>query len=517
MRNPSRSRLIAILLIVPLWCSACEVPDISEFTKQSAEMTRGIRTGVKDTGTLLNNAAERDDLYSAATRTDLRKSSKAFQESVKPTLAALDALDAYLESLNALAQANKKSGQNAAAVVNSVTGLVTTVAGLTFASTVVNVATGLITLAEQFRTTRDFRKRVTLAAEIVEGVHPVRDEKGKLVKDETGQVVYQRKCTGEAADQITVASATVKALMDPVMSGLTDEQRKALASLSPQKRREQLRDWNKLTADQFGTVTNAERTITSFGCGVIDFIEFNIADLKAINLIVSQSMLSNLRDKNRTVLGFYDSIVATDRKIQNELETILNYRMLASLIREAEATNGSLNAIRDSKIKLKEHLDNLFILDSQLRLDIRKTLEDCGPSCGEMKRYVDFVLCPTCETEILAIIDAISKGQFDTSNGKIEPLLETRLSVLSDENAKYQEELKRITPAHTAVIAELKSVSDKREQIDALMNSSLSALDAWRTSHSNLRVAINSKKQLTVSSLTSKVKEIWGIINPEKQ
>lgn len=144
----------------------------------------------------------------------------------------------FVKSFGVLAESYVRT-----AVVNSVTGLVTAAAGLTFARPVVNVAAGLVTL----RTSRDFKKRVTLAAEILEGIHPVRDEKGRLVKDETGQVVYQRKCAAEAADQITSASATIKALMDPIMSGLTDDERKGLAEPSPKKRREQLRDWHKLT------------------------------------------------------------------------------------------------------------------------------------------------------------------------------------------------------------------------------------------------------------------------------
>src|SRR5438270_7616148 len=118
------SKLIPVLFIVGIFCSACDVPDISEFTKQSAEMTRGIRKGVKDTEALIKDATERNDLYSDATRAKLKKDLKDYQNGIKPTVAALDALDGYLEALNALSQANKKSGENASAVVTSVGNLV---------------------------------------------------------------------------------------------------------------------------------------------------------------------------------------------------------------------------------------------------------------------------------------------------------------------------------------------------------------------------------------------------------
>src|SRR5262245_11505326 len=137
-------KLISFLLIVAILCTACHVPDISEFTTQSAEMTRGIRRGVTDTESVIKTAIARDDLYSDDTIAALRKDLKKYQEAVKPTGATLDALDAYLEALNALAQANKKSEENSAAVVTSVSNLVSAVSALPLAGSVVTVATGLV-------------------------------------------------------------------------------------------------------------------------------------------------------------------------------------------------------------------------------------------------------------------------------------------------------------------------------------------------------------------------------------
>lgn len=58
--------------------TACEVPDISNFTEQSSEMTRGIRKGVKDTDSLLKTASERNDLYSAETIVRIRADLKDY-------------------------------------------------------------------------------------------------------------------------------------------------------------------------------------------------------------------------------------------------------------------------------------------------------------------------------------------------------------------------------------------------------------------------------------------------------
>src|SRR5215207_7995014 len=233
MPNVKRnSKLVATLLTLALLLTGCEVPDISKFTEQSAEMTRGIRTGIKDTEGRIRAATERTDLYSGATIGKLKKGLKDYQAAVKPTVASLDALDSYLEALNALSQANKKSGENANAAVTSVTNLVTAVSGFTFAGSVVDIAGGVAGLAEQFRTAKSFRTRVTLAAQIVEGVHPRADEAGKPVKDEKGQVIYEKRCKGDAAERLFVAGAKIKAMAGPATSVVTDEEAAQLAKMS---------------------------------------------------------------------------------------------------------------------------------------------------------------------------------------------------------------------------------------------------------------------------------------------
>jgi hypothetical protein len=513
------SKLIPVLLLVAIFCSACDVPDISEFTKQSAEMTRGIRKGVKDTENLIRAASERDDLYSDKDRIELEKQLKAYQKALKPTVAALDGLDTYLEALNALAQANKKSGENASGVVTAVSSLVTAVSGLTFASSAVNVATGLLTLAEQFRTTKDFRRRVTLAAEIVEGVHPKVDKDGRPIKDENRQVIFERACTGDAADQIVIEATSIRDIIDPIMAGLTAAEVKTLKPLTPEEKRTQLNRWGKLSNADLVKITMAEYAIAKYGCGVVDFIKFNLRELKDINLNISQNMYTNAREKNRVVLGFYESIAANDRKIQNELERILNFKALVPVINQY-VMNGADSRAVATKITLKQTLDSIFSLDPEIETAVMRKIQDC-PDCGAMLtvlRTPSGRACnAACRTTLTTTLQLMSRPQFNKSVSLIEAILDGKAVSLFDQNRRYLADLERIKPSYDVVSAELNAMKEKQNQLDTLLDTSLTALDAWTESHANLRVAVNTKKPLTVSKLASKVREIWVIINPESK
>jgi hypothetical protein len=393
--------------------------------------------------------------------------------------------------------------------------LVTAVSGLTFASPALNVASGLLTIAEQFRTTRDFKKRVNLAAEIVEGGFTNKVEaNGNNVVDANGKPVLVKACTGNAEAEITREAGTIKTLVGAALDRSTDEQLKLLQPLSPQERRKMLQDFRLLQPSELEQISQAEKLIASFKCGVIDLIKFNVKDLKQINLGISETMFTNAHEKNLTVFTFYNALESTDRKTQRELSTILNYKILTALIRELEATDGTAESIVNSKISLKHHVDQLFADDAQLRNAITDKVNQCGSDCGAMEQYLNFNLCRTCRGAFVKVINGITKPQFDTSNGHIETILEERAAKLYDQNTKYLEELKRITPAHSAAMGELQAISHKQEQLDQLLGASISALDAWAKSHANLRVAVNTKKPLGVAQLASKVREIWSIINP---
>jgi hypothetical protein len=515
------TKFSAVLMVVAVFCTACDVPDLSEFTKQSAEMTRGIRKGARDTESLLKSASERDDLYSVATRTKLKKELRTYQTDIKPTLTSLDALDGYLEALNALAQANKKSEENSRAIVTSLGNLVSAVSGLTFAGMGVNVATGLLTVFEQFRTSRDFKKRVNLAGEIVEGRYaPKRNAEGRMVLDAKGQPILVKSCTGEAREQVTQSGQEIRSLYADIIEGahLNEAQTNTLKALTPEERRERLRRWGKITPEEYLQFRAAESNIASFGCGVIDLIKFNVEDLKEINLALSQSIFRNASENKRTTLGYYKALNASDIRVQRELEAILKYQELVGLIRELEANDGAAEEILKDKVRLKTDLDALFILDGELRNSISDAIAKCGANCGRMRWFVNFQMCEACAPHIVAILkeENISKEQFDRSNGVIERILETRAASLGKRNSRFLDDLERITPAHAAAIAELKQIQDKQNALDEMFESSISALDTWAQTHANLRVAVNTKKPLDVAKLASKVREIWAILEPNK-
>lgn len=540
MPNVKRnSKLVATLLTVALLLTGCEVPDISKFTEQSAEMTRGIRSGVKETEGRLRVASERKDLYSEESIEAFEQHLKEYRAAVKPTAAALDALDGYLEALNALARSNEKSGENAAAAVKSVSDLVNAVSGFTFAGEVVNISTGIATLLNQFKTSRDFKKRVTLAAEIVEGVHPVTDANGKQLKDESGMPVFTRNCTDAAGERIFLQAKNIKELAGPARKVVTDKeaaQLKALPSddarrkqliawkkitkeqdaelkrLTPEERRRKLWDWKHLDDEQYASIARSEAAIQQLGCGVIDFLKFNIRDLREINNHLSTSLFDNVREKHQTLLDYHDGIVRADQRVQRELKTILAYKDQAAFIRESEATGAAPADILLMKLKLREYLTDIFIMDGPLRNTVVGAIKECGAGCGRMLEYVG--KCLKCREEVLPNTSA---EQFHTGNGHIESAFEARAAELGEQNAGYLEELDKIAPSRAAVVAELDALKAKHTQLDALLDSSLSALDAWAETHANLRVAVNKKKQLTVAKLAGKVRELWAIVNPETE
>lgn len=520
----ARLKLIPILLISAILCAGCDIPDLSEFTKQSAEMTRGIRTGVKDTEGVIKAASERSDLYSDTTRAKLKKDLKTYQQAIKPTVEALDALDGYLEALNALSQANKKSEENSRAAVNAVTNLVTAVSGLTFASSAVNVATGLVTLAEQFRTTRDFKKRVNLAAEIVEGRFKEKvDSAGNVVTDAKGRAILVKACTGKAEDQITESSGTIKSLVAGAMErapALTDVQLKDLQGLSPEEKREKLKEWGKISDAEYIQIRTAEAQISSFGCGVIDLIKFNVSDLKKINQDVSKSMYDNIKDITGPVLAAHESIRTRRDNIREEVGRILAVKNLVSRINELVVNNVDPNLIIRRQMRLKEDLDDLFARDAVLKNEVLDSITECGASCGRMLEALNLVLPANCDNAecmkgLRSILNGVNGAQFARSVGIIISVVDAIKDRRVSEDQKLAADVERLKPDYDAVVADLTRVSDKRDQLDSLLTTSLTALKAWADAHANLRVAVNTKKPLTVSKLTSEVREIWDIIQPK--
>jgi hypothetical protein len=394
-----------------------------------------------------------------------------------------------------------------------VSNLVTAVTGFEVGSTTLNVATGLVALAEQFRTAKAFKKRVTLAAEIVEGVRPERDADGKLI--------FTRSCTGDADTRIIASSKKIRAIAEEALSAqtLTGEQSKTLNALSPLHKWRQLAEWGVLKPGQQETLLGEMAVIDSYHCGVIDFIRFNVQDLRKINEAVAQTMYTSAREKNHVVLGFYESIVANDKRVQNELERILNFKALVPVI-NLHVNKGQHDDALQTKRTLKNTLDSVFILDSGIETAAIDQIRACGVDCGQMLKVMEPL--PTncnaaCRAALNQAIGGMSNRQFDRSMSIIEPILDAKAATLYKQNEMYLSELDRIKPSHDVVTGELNGMKTRQAQLDALLDSSLTALDAWAETHANLRVAVNTKKPLTVSKLASKVREIWAIVNPETE
>ena len=594
-------KIVPIFLIASILFTACDVPDISEFTTQSAEMTRGIRKGVKDTGDVLKNASERDDLFGEKTRDRFKSEAEKYQRVMIPSLNTLDSLDGYLEALNALSKANKKAGDNSKALVGAVGNLVTAASGITLATSAINIASGILAAGEKFKTAKSFKDRVNAATEIVEGKYleitdpktkqiiaiekictadsknKIEDETKMLARNIENNIVNPRIDTLASVDEVgkitnglfddetaklkeNLSSNYINQIVQQFSQekkkkydGLTQTEKDKfleveLRNSNKTERQETIEDWkveiNKLAAANQQSVKDTWKTLlkkrplniklqillatellikadtdaiqaaqkasdanmSGLGCGVIDLLKFTIEDLKVINSRALSLMARNSDDKNDVVLRYYDGIVSNDNRTQNELRFILEYKDLISSLREKDQSNPP---ITDHMKKVRDKLNNIFILDGQLRKTVQTNLQTPGCICGEMKDF----LTATIDNSFQLSID---NTEWINGTSTIESDLETRATGLYTDNQKYLAELERIKPSHKEATDEIAGFENKQIQMNKLLNASIVALNNWTKAHANLRVTLNTKKPLTISALVASVKEIWAIINPKE-
>ncbi len=498
-------KAVTVFLVVSIFFTACDVPDISKFTEQSSEMTRGIRQGVKDTGNLLETAANNEDLFLSETRTAFAQHSKNYDTAMKPTLETLDALDAYLESLNALAQANKKSAENSKAVVGAVNNLVTSASKLVvfpptaadgaIPESAIQIATGLLAVAEQFRTAKSFKDRVNKAAEIVEGRY---ENDRKLCTDNT------RVKIEEIGQQLFIT-----------LENIQNTERYS------NKEKEILKK---------SALINADRDAYKYGCGVIDLLKFTMKNLQMINTEVSELMQLNFRENNRTTFNLYTGINENNSRIQREITFILKHKNLISQIKQDEfrllrasgnAANNLKKQIRENKHLVKFNLDSIFIIDGGIKDRLIKKITECDSTdneqCKGMKEFINCTRCLSNRRNLDSIIDNIDPAEkFHKGNDLIEPILDERAIELFNQNEAYLSERDRIKPDYDKVKNELDEMKASQKKLDKLLRSSIDALGTWTTTHANLRVAVNTDKPLSVAALTAKVKEIWAILEPKE-
>ena len=298
---------------------------------------------------------------------------------------------------------------------------------------------------------------------------------------------------------------------------LTDDRLKELQGLSPEEKREKLKTWGRISDAEYGQIKTAEAQISEFGCGVIDLIRFNVSDLRLINQVVSKSMFDNIQDMTGPVLAVHESTRKRRDNIREEIGGIIAVKNLVSRINELVITDVDPNLIMRRKVRLKEDLDDLFARDDVLKKEALDSITECGTSCGRMLEALNLILPRECDSAdcaegLKSILTAIDGSKFSRSMGIIIGVMDNIKDKRVSEDQKLAADVERLKPDYDAVVADLKKVSDKRDQLDSLLSTSLTALKAWADAHANLRVAVNTKKPLTVSKLTSEVREIWAII-----
>lgn len=457
-------RTTALLLVITLFFTACEIPDISKFTETSAEMTRAIRKGFSETDDLLNSASK-NNLFSEDTKKEFAKSHKEFSKASKPTIDVLEGIDGYLEALNALAVSNKKSGEKAQEVVDSVDSLVTIVTGSALPSIVGKASVWLITSLNEFKTAKSFKRRVDIVSEIMEGR-----------KNSAGK----KSCT----------ELNVNSIIES----------------------EQINDEQKAFS------------INKLGCGVIDILKWNIRDLQGINNTVAELLYAKTLQKNEVTLEYHDNILANDKRIQTELSNILRFKELVAKFERFEIAENLRFKVFETNL---ENTYKRKLQSATTQAERNRLKEEKDKRLREKRAEVDKEIAATNaenQSEIRSTLDFIigldktldSLSQ-ESDNGTIITRLEVREKQLIDQTKLFASDLQRIDPSYSNATAELDQIRNKQKQLNAILNSGADALDAWADTHANLRKSLETKQPLTVSRLISKVRELWEILNPAEE
>ncbi|MGI8639878.1 MAG: hypothetical protein ACR2MG_07975 [Pyrinomonadaceae bacterium] len=529
---------VPIFLIVSILLTACKIPDISQFTEASAEMTRAIRMGVTETDSILENASNRDDLFGEETES-IQTSLKSYREATAPTLKTLKGLDAYLEALNALATAQKKSGENAEAAVTSVANLAAEVNVIKIPETAIKLGTGLLALAEVLRTERDFKKRVILTERIVNGgsadsTKPCTTNTFELmeirtrefldtINPENGTKKGSAAIDAKLKDDIKKLDDDIKTLMDEneqiktkieqatgevLISNLKDKKAEIddkITVLNEEKKSTQDKAEQKKTDLYNNTFvklpsaerTNLEKNVGSDSCGVIDLLKINVKYLKKIYNSVATNLYRKTSNKNRILISYHDNVVLNDTRVQRELNDILQYKQKVFELSQYRntitlgilPTSAETNQEIENKEKeIEQKLNSVYVANSSLQVTIKGKCQSDEVCKGETKNTA-----PVHQRIINAELDA-------------------RELFLLDLNKRYTDDLQRINPAYTKVMVDLKQIKDKHQQMLKVFDGILEALDTWGETHSNLRDSLTAKKPFTAARLFSDVRFILATL-----
>lgn len=505
------SKVIPIVLIISILFTGCDVPDISKFTETSAEMTRGIRQGIKDTGETLKTASQREDLFLPETTAKFKTYSGNYTKIMEPTVKTLDALDDYLDMLNALAQANRKSEENAKAAVGAVGNLITTASKLfifppsaaadavALPDTVVRISTGLLTVGEQFRTAKSFKDRVNLSARILEGEYIGEGEE------------LTKRCTQESKQEIQNASAALTNAIERI----NNNPRYSADWKAELIKREQ---------------KSSDLRVFRLGCGVIDLLKFTIQDLKAINTEILELTVANLNEHHDVTLKLKKRFETNNVRLRRGVNQSLIYTELIAEIRDDEneydaktvVTQQEKDILLEKKRSLHEILEQMFKMDTRLKSAILEEVEKCeaDKKCRGMRDFINASKPPNqsrsdFNKNLNRILIQLGKNGFENGNQAIEAALERRQQATVGRYELYRIEEERLKPDYAAVAAEIKEIKNKQTRLNAALDESSETLDVWRQTHAKLRQTLNTKKPFSFARFVSKVKVLMALVEPK--
>lgn len=494
------SKIIPFVLIASFLFTSCDVPDISEFTTQSAAMTAGIRKGIKDTGLRIKTASTKEELFLPDTITGFKERSKEYDELMKPSLKTLDAVDEYLETLNAIAQANKDSEANAKAIVGSVDNIITAASSLispfSLPGEVVKIATGLVALGEKFRTAREFKKTVNLAADIVEGRYGEK-ARNKIVDGKKVQtIVVVKLCTDQTEGKFREISSRMAEKFKEIneTAGLTIRQKE---------------DRKRVARN------TAEVETSALGCGVMDLLKFTIRDLKKINEKVSVVTESDVASDNQDILRFYANMKQNEKLTKKEIFLIERYKIQASVINDRRIGGSKLF---EAKEQIKSVLKLLFETNAQLKNDIIAKINGCELTgkCRGMRAFVIYEGVIFENPAFVNLVGAIPDDKFFWGNHAIESFLSNRNSQLLEEQRAFKEKRELNAADFDAVNSELRKIQEERKTLDDALDKSAEALDTWVQTHAKMRLAIETNTKVSIGTFAAKVRELLAIIQPKE-
>ncbi|HEY7179865.1 MAG TPA: hypothetical protein VIC84_00535 [Blastocatellia bacterium] len=443
----------ALLLITALLLSACgEIPDISKFAEASAGMTGAIRKGFTQTDELLGDSSS-GSLFDPDTSAKLKEERKNLRDSIQPTLNMLDAIDGYLDALQTIAAARKKSAEQSEALVSAVGNVVNAASGIKIPEIAINIADKLVTLYNNLRLEKDFRKRVNLVAEIMEGK---KDDQGKVIQPGAINLLKQNvialRGIGDSVCETVVTAIEVR---------------------------------NSIITDYHDQILENDKRVQRVLAGILEHKNF-VAEFSDF-----ENKINLTRDYKKALLSNqYKHKLAqiTDQNKREEIEAELRQKHVAL---DQESKKEIERRKAEDKEIMKTQLDLLLSLDEGL---------------ASLKNQLAEFDSPAPRTDM----DARRRTL-------IMATLEQRETVLLGQTKALTGDLQRINPAYNEVITRLDQVRAKQNSLNDLLTKSASALDAWAETHARLRATLNTRQPLTASQLIGAVREMLEILTPENR